>query len=331
MSGMRLIAGSGRSGTTWVQDALATANDLRPVFEPLHPAVSNIGARYAYRALAADEDHPELERFLLEACAGRRHAMWTRFRGRPDLMLPPLAQLTTVDAVKQLHYLWRKFFREMPELAIVGWRSTPLLKCIRVNLMLAWMSRRFLCKTVLIVRHPGAVVESQSRLGAIWDPEPVLQRYRVDSRLHELTRHRYRALLERRLSRVEALTANWIIENQWAIEQAAVNGVTVVFYERLKASPACEWKRVARALELPSVPDAAVLERPSQQSSGNPPPGVERPSDEPRWLRSLSPEQVAQIQGVLDEAHFDLYTMTDTEPHDAIESADCGQTMASAK
>lgn len=197
--------------------------------------------------------------------------------------------------------------------------------------MLAWMSRRFLCKTVLVVRHPGAVVESQSRLGAIWDPEPVLQRYRVDSRLHELTRHRYRAMLERKLSRVEALTANWIIENQWAIEQAAVNGVTVVFYERLKASPTREWKRVAHALELPRVPGAAVLERRSQQSSGNPPAGVERPSNEPRWLRGLSPEQVAQIQGVLDEAHFDLYTMTDQEPHDAFESEDCGQPMALAK
>ncbi len=66
-------------------------------------------------------------------------------------------------------------------------------------------------------------------------------------------------------------------------------------------------------------------------TGGNPPAGVERPADEPRWLRGLSPEQVAQIQGVLDEAHFDLYTMTDQEPHDAIESADCGQSMALAK
>jgi len=40
MHGMKLIAGSGRSGTTWVLDALADANDLRPVFEPLHPMVS---------------------------------------------------------------------------------------------------------------------------------------------------------------------------------------------------------------------------------------------------------------------------------------------------
>lgn len=246
-------------------------------------------------------------------------------------MLPPLAQLTTVAAVKQFRYRWRKFFREMPELASAGRRSSPLVKCIRANLMLAWMTRRFLCKTVLVVRHPGAVVESQSRLGAIWDPEPILQRYKADSRLHELTRQRYRALLERRLSRVEALTANWIIENQWAIEQAALNGVTVVFYERLKASPAREWQRVARALDLPSVPGAAVLERPSQQSSGNPPAGVERPSDEPRWLRGLSPEHVLQIQGVLDEVQFDLYTMTDNEPHDATESADSGKSMALAK
>ena len=68
---MRLIAGSGRSGTTWVQDALAAANDLRPVFEPLHPAVSEIGARYAYRALSRNDEHPELQRFLQTRWATR--------------------------------------------------------------------------------------------------------------------------------------------------------------------------------------------------------------------------------------------------------------------
>jgi hypothetical protein len=33
----RVVAGYGRSGTTWVQDVLAISNELRPVFEPLHP------------------------------------------------------------------------------------------------------------------------------------------------------------------------------------------------------------------------------------------------------------------------------------------------------
>jgi hypothetical protein len=46
---IRIIAGSGRSGTTWVLDALAEANALRPVFEPLHPLAIPQARPFAYR------------------------------------------------------------------------------------------------------------------------------------------------------------------------------------------------------------------------------------------------------------------------------------------
>ena len=37
MNDLLIIAGSGRSGTTWVLDAVAEANQLRTKFEPLGP------------------------------------------------------------------------------------------------------------------------------------------------------------------------------------------------------------------------------------------------------------------------------------------------------
>jgi hypothetical protein len=315
MSGMRLIAGSGRSGTTWVQDALASANDLRPVFEPLHPRVSQIGERYAYRALAADDDHPELWRFLTEVCAGRRDKLWTKYRRHRHWLFPPLDELKTTDSVASLYRRWKKFLRELPWLAMAGRRSNPLVKCIRANLMLGWLSRRCGCSTVLLVRHPGAVIESELR--GDWTADLALERFRSDSRLHEMTGDRYRALLEQRLTPIEALAVRWVIENQWVIEQAPANAVSVVFYERLKSSPDREWQRICRALDLPNAPTAAVLARPSQQSSPDRTTATVRASNEPRWLRALSREQVALIQGVLDQSHFDLYSMNDPEPRDA--------------
>src|SRR5262245_48320131 len=95
MHGMRLIAGSGRSGTTWVLDALATANDLRPVFEPLHPHLSRVGDRYAHRALTAEEQHPDLEEFLAGVCAGRGIPLWTKYRRQGRWLMPPPSQFTT--------------------------------------------------------------------------------------------------------------------------------------------------------------------------------------------------------------------------------------------
>ena len=92
MRGMKLIAGSGRSGTTWVLDSLAKANGLRPVFEPLHPHVSEVGNRYAHRALRASDPCPDLEQFFSEVVAGRALPLWTQYRRQIRWLLPPPAE-----------------------------------------------------------------------------------------------------------------------------------------------------------------------------------------------------------------------------------------------
>ena len=313
MKDLRFILGSGRSGTTWVLDALAEANNLRPVFEPLHPAVSDVGERYAYRALAAGDDHPELEEFFDQVAAGRKHKWWTQYRLPGDRLVPDLRQWGTLDDAKT-HFRRRlKFLRERPALVAASRRTTPLVKCIRANLMLGWMARHPGARVLLMLRHPGAVVESQLRLGRdrIWDPAPVLERYRNDSRLHELTEDRYRALLGRKLSRIEALTANWVLENQWPVANAIANGVEVVYYERLKSDPDVEWRRACRALGLQNVPNEELLRRPSQQSS----PGSSVGAGTAKWRRSLTAEQVDLMQALLDEAEFQTYDMHSDDPH----------------
>jgi hypothetical protein len=285
------------------------------VFEPLHPAASKTGFRYAFRALAPEDEHPELLRFLELVSAGRRCRMWTRYRGLPVLLFPRPRKLAAPGALRVLYRRWRKFAQDWPELAVAARRPEPLVKCIRANLMLGWLKRQMACRTVLMIRHPGAVVESQFRLGSgsIWDPEPVLERYRNDALLREWTGGRYRSLLERPLSKLEALAANWVIENQYALEHAASCDVTVVFYEQLKAAPEHEWQRMCQALELPRGPAAAVLSRPSQQSSTS---SIDKPGD-PRWLRGLSSAQIHMIQSILDETDCRFYSMSDPMPRSA--------------
>lgn len=95
----------------------------------------------------------------------------------------------------------------------------------------------------------------------------MLERYRSDAKLHELTHGRYRALLGRNLSPVEALAARSVIENQWPMERASFDAVTVVYYEHLKSSPEIERPRMCRALDLANVPSEAIRVRPSQQTA----------------------------------------------------------------
>lgn len=309
---LRFIAGSGRSGTTWVQDALASANRLRPIFEPLHPYVSDMGNRYAHRALTRNDENPELDRFLRDVCAGRSNRFWTQYRQQARWLFPPPAEFQSYNDLGRVWRHWRKFFRDVPRLMFAPSGREPIIKCIRANLMLGWLSARCGYRIVLIVRHPGAVIESELR--GSWNARVALDRFRNDDKLHEITGGRYRSLLDRNPTSVEALATRWIIENQWVVEQAPANGVAVVYYERLKAFPHREWQVITHALELEHAPTPRIVARPSQQSSPTRSTATSAVSEGPRWQRILSREQIERIQGTLDLARCDLYSMSDPEP-----------------
>jgi hypothetical protein len=322
MRGIRLIAGSGRSGTTWVLDALATANDLRPVFEPLHPYVSSVGNRFAHRALTAEEQHPELEDFLARVCAGRFIGLWTKYRRQGRWLLPPPQDFWTRRDAGRTYRHWIKFLREIPQLAVASRRRVPVVKCIRANLMLDWLARGQGWRVVLIIRHPGAVIESELR--ASWDARFALDRFTKDERLHELTGGRYRELLQRTLTPIEALAARWVVENQWTSELAGKSGYQVVHYEHLRSDAGSAWKQILDALGLERAPNHALLDRPSQQSSKEDN-GAERASRRTRWQQALTSEQIAAVQRVLDEVGCDMYSMSGPEP---LRTIDCGSANA---
>jgi hypothetical protein len=311
MAGLKFVAGSGRSGTTWVLDALAIANGLRPVFEPLNPWASPTGERYAHRAIAPGDRHPELLEFFLDVCAGRGQRLWTQYRRQPRWLFPPPSRLRSIDDASRLWRAWLKFLGEVPQLTRMAFRDEPIVKCIWSNLMLGWLSRNLPCAVVLVVRHPGAVIESEMR--SAWSATPALERFRTDQRLADLSAGRYEALLRRSLSPVEALATRWVVENQLAMESAASNGVTVVHYEHLKSAPETAWQRVTQALGLVNAPDRSVLARPSQQAA---PKGSDTRADVdvPRWRTGLTPTHKDEIQGVLDQAGCATYSMESVEP-----------------
>jgi len=239
-----------------------------------------------------------------------------QYRRPRDYLLPPPSRLTSLAGIRiEYHKLEEVSGASGQPLTAAAKRKEPIVKCIRANLMLDWLSRRHGWKVVLLVRHPGAVVESQLRLrrGPVWDPEPVLNRYRSDAHLHELTKDRYRRLLSRHLSTVEALAVNWVIENQWAMEQARESGVTVVFYEQLKASPGREWSRVCRTLGLSDVPSAPLIGRPSQQSSD---PRASSLVRESRSLDGTRPDPPGHRthSTCARQAHFAGYSMSSPGP-----------------
>lgn len=200
-----------------------------------------------------------------------------------------------------------------------GMRRNPLIKCIRANLMLPWISRHLPSRVVLIVRHPGAVIESELR--GRWNPSFALDRFRRDTKLHELTKGRYVSLLHKKLEPVEGLALRWVIENQWVMESAAASGISVVHYEHLRSSTDSGWRALCGALSLSELPNEEALTRPSQQSATGRSFIPIAQSKTPRWMTSMAPEHREQIRGVLEAVELERYHMNDPEPRHSGASA----------
>ncbi len=159
-------AGSGRSGTTWVLDVLATSFHLRPIFEPLNPYAVKAAGAYAGRYVPREADLPGMESFFGRIFAGDLSTSWTDLRFHPRRLFPERGTLADLDAYKLMLHRWAQAFKQYRTYGPCRGRETVIVKFIRANLLLAWLSDRFDAKIHFLCRHPGAVAESKLRLGA---------------------------------------------------------------------------------------------------------------------------------------------------------------------
>lgn len=311
-----IVFGSGRSGTTWVQDALAEANDYATVFEPLHPDAVPGAARYANRYVRPGTRDPELSAFMRSALEGSLAPVWTGLRTRPDRLRPSLATLSSIEGLRNLRASYTKFVRAWLARAPRSGRP-KIVKFIRANLLADWLVAEFDVRGVVIVRHPCAVLSSVlHRKGNEWEQAAVarlLARY-LDQ--HELVEDRLRERLPelRRLRRfAEQHTAIWCIENADFLRHDS-SGLPVVHYERLIAEPDTEWQRVARSLDLAAIPDRDIRDRPSQQASYK---ALREASSErylAGWQATLATDQLEQVARVLQLFEVRAYDTQDAMP-----------------
>lgn len=229
-----IVAGFGRSGTSWLAELINAANEYRYIFEPLHPRKSApartlTGRRY----LRPDEDQAHVAEIMDRIMVGRIGGPWCN-----------------------------RFNRK-----IVARRR--LIKVIRANLMLGWIVRRYRqAKLVFLLRHPLAVVASQMKIG--WRPrlDGLLdQRHLVEDYFYELEDE-----LRGLNSDFERFVARWCIGQIVPLRQLAREDAQPVFYEDLCQAPEAELDRLSGYLgrdlsaargrvEVPSKlsrPDSAI-------------------------------------------------------------------------
>jgi hypothetical protein len=315
---LRLIAGSGRSGTTWVLDTLADANALRPIFEPLHPETSELAQRFAHAYLSRDSDSSELAEFFTAIANHGLRSVWTSYRIRPDRLRVTSRQFRSRAELQGIVRKWSELVGRVWRFRSRERRKDVLVKCIRANLMLDWIQANFEARIVLLMRHPCAVVESQLRLAEHWDPYDLLAKYRNDGALMAGPLNAQNRALQAEFSRPQALAAVWCIENLVPVAQAAANNYQVIFYEELLAQPDREWQRLAHALALHHVPDMSVLQKPSQQAAATwqrgGAAGEDYSSGYGKWRRGLTAQDLREIASTLEAFGVQFYSVGDDRP-----------------
>ena len=275
------IAGSGRSGTTWIADLLNHRNEYRHISEPFHRKNVPLAAPFAYRQyLRPDDDDPRYLEPARRILSGRVRTLWTD-----------------------------KYNRRMRV-------DRRLVKEVRANLFLKWLRVHFPeMPMVFVLRHPCAVAASRMRID--WEGGTRLRSFLEQPSLVRDHLEPFEADLAEADSKgteFERMIHFWCVENLVPLRQLGPGDVHIAFYERLVTQPEEEIRRLFDHVGSrfdPSVLDAAG--RPSMASrkdsaivSGGDLVGG--------WRRHLSEDQVGRAVEILAAFGLERIYGADPEP-----------------
>lgn len=256
-----LVAGTARSGTTWLGDILAGPNG-RILFEPFHPRkVAAIAHLHYFPYLRPEEKNPPLEAYARQVFTGVVRHPW-------------------IDReVSQL----RPTFR--------------VIKEIRANLCLKWLQVQFPeVPQILLVRHPCAVTLSRRQLG--WATDSDIESFLAQPTLLEDHLNPCLDIICRAQTELEKHAVIWCISHLVPLRQFAPGELTLVFYEDLCLQPQRELARIAQVVQRPLAAAPASLARPSATTTAASAvlTGDDRVT---RWQNSLSSVEIGQVLDIV--------------------------------
>lgn len=264
------LVGDGRSGTTWLSEALQAAVGFRTVFEPFHPQYIPVMRRYPlFPYVRPRAEEPHLAAFAHDVFSGR-------------------FATSRVDAGnKRLLY------------------NGLLVKDIFAHLFLAWADVQFPdVKKVLLLRHPFAVALSKRRLHKknwVWMTEPseLLNRTElVDDCLEP-----FEDVIRGAQGFFEKQIVLWAVVHYVPFRQLTPEKIHLAFYEELCADPVDATNNVLDAIgrqQIPAKREQALrdrLRKPSSTSGSS-----HRKRDLVGWWRNeLEPHQIDRGVAILDQ------------------------------
>jgi Sulfotransferase family len=267
-----VITGSPRSGTTWLAELLGTIPRSAMLWEPLFldadPELRRIG--FGDRTyIPPDGERPDMEAYLRRVLTGRTLNRWT-------------LQHTNVFDVCRVRQ-W-------------------IVKFVRANMLLPWLVRRFpVRRPLVLIRHPCAVVASQSRIGAWKHPViPDCPEF-FDAYPH------LRSICSRLKTQEEILAARWCMDNFVPLSTPPPHAWRVVPYERLVRDGPRELQRIFSELNV-AMPREATTRLRTPSASATPRSRIRHGLDPlDGWRSILSPVQCQRVLDVTAAFGLDVY------------------------
>lgn len=222
-----VLAGSGRSGTTWIENLINYDNAYRVIFEPLQilkvPATAHFLARQYVRVDSRDPVFLDPMRAIL---SGRIRNAWTDQFNRKRIV------------------------------------SRRLVKMIRANFLLKWIHECFPgIPIVLLIRHPVPVALSRLRQG--WQGRQMSDILAQPELMADYLGP-FRPLMEETRDPFEWFILLWCLDTYVPFRQFVSGEIHVLFYEHVWLNPADALPRLFRFIGRRYSPDVLRhVERPS--------------------------------------------------------------------
>jgi len=224
-----LVAGSARSGTTWLADVLNRDKDWRIMYEPFNKTFVQEALPFKRR------------QYLRPDCIEAQYV-----DGAQQIFSGALRN-SWVDRTNR-RFLYRK----------------RIIKEVSANLMLRWINELFSeMPTVFIIRHPCAVALSRVHVG-FGDPT---QDWLTQPHLLEDHLAPFAELIRSKMSDFDRHVVNWCVENYVPLRQFRAGQLCVVFYEDLCVEPSAALSQIAEFLGRPIPVPMALLAQPSAQAT----------------------------------------------------------------
>lgn len=228
-AGTVFLASTGRSGSTWISDLINFKGDYRYIFEPFNrryvPCVKHFRCR---QYIPRDDQDVKYVRPARAILCGRIRNRWADKLNRTIVC------------------------------------KNRLIKDVRANMFLGWLKSNFpdIC-TILLFRHPCAVVASQIKLG--WQEH--LDEMLSDERLVRDFLGPFVDDIRSARDPFERHVFQWCIENYVALKQLRIGEAHLAFYEKFCEDSEKELRRLFSFIGIEYDSGAlSVLSRPSVQT-----------------------------------------------------------------